>query len=162
MIKITNYKDINFLDLVTCMEKLQDFICDVDPFWLNIRKKEYSQIYTNKLIKNILENDWIIYMIYDDDLCVWCIAGTTWFTEDEYINEFKYIKMWNIIELFIDKDYRWQKLWEQLMWKMELYFKEKNCDFVYVDVFWPNIWAYNFYKKFWYSDRMLTLSKKLI
>lgn len=161
MLEITKYTQKNFQDLLSCMEKLQDYIVKTDPLELNMRTKEYGEKYTNKLLEDIKSNEWIIYMVYDDENCIWCIAWIVWFTEDEYKNEFKYVKMWHIIELFIDENYRGQKLWENLMTKMQEYFQQNNCEYIYVDVFAPNIWAHKFYEKLWYGNRMITMSKKI-
>jgi hypothetical protein len=65
--------------------KTTNYIMEIDPFNLNIRKKEYWEIYSNKLINNIKENNWIIYMVYDEKNCIWCIA---WIVKNsEYLNK---------------------------------------------------------------------------
>ncbi len=161
MLEIKEYTPLNVKDLIFCMGKLQDYIVKIDPFELNIRTENYWEDYTKLLLDNIEKNNGIIYLVYDEKKVIWCIAWIVWFTEDEYKDEFKYVKMWNIIELFIDENYRWQKLWLTLMNKMEKYFQQKNCEYIYVDVFAPNIWAYHFYEKLWYRNRMITMSKKI-
>jgi len=46
--------------------------------------------------------------------------------------------------------------------KMEAYFKNSGCEYVYLDVFWPNTWAIDFYRKLGYQDRMLTMIKPIL
>ena len=161
MTQIIKYSDENYTDLLSCIEKLHDFIVNIDPENLNIRTKEYWIESINNLLEKVKNNNWVIYLAYDDKKIIWFIAWIFGFTEDEYKNEFKYIKMWEIIELFVDENYRWQKLWQKLMDLIEKYFKDNNCDYSYVDVFTPNIWAHNFYQKLWFKNRMISMSKKL-
>lgn len=161
MINIKKYSSENFQDLIFCMEKLQDYIVKIDPLELNIKTKDYWNNYTKILLENVKKNNWIIYMIFDEKICIWCVAWIIEVPDKNDAYEIKDIKTWNIIELFIDENYRWQKLWQKLMDLMEKYFKENNCDYSYIDVFSPNIKAYNFYVKLWYGDRMVTMSKKI-
>jgi hypothetical protein len=41
MIKIIEYSKEYYQDLIFCIEKLQDFIIEIDPYNLNIRTKDY-------------------------------------------------------------------------------------------------------------------------
>lgn len=160
MFQITKYSNKNYQDLLSCMEKLQDFIVSVDPEKLNIRTEEYWEKSLDIMLEKVKKNNGIIYMAYESEKMIWFIAWIFGFTEDEYKHEFKYVKIWEVIELFVDENYRWQKLWQKLMDLIEKYFKENDCDYSYVDVFASNMWAHKFYEKLWYGNRMVTMSKK--
>lgn len=161
MLKIIKYSEKYFKDIVSCIEKLQDFIIEIDPHKLNIRTENYWENAINNLLEKVKKENWIIYVAIFDEKVVWFIAWVMWFTEDEYKDEFKYVKMWYILELFIDENYRWQKIWQLLMEEIERYFKENDCEYSYVNVFAQNIWAWKFYEKSWFSNRMISMSKKI-
>lgn len=161
MFKILKYSQENFQNLVLLMEKLQDYIVEIDPLKLNIRTHSYWNRYTRSLVEKIMFNQWIIYLLYDEQKCIWCIAWIILPSNDEWAYELKKEKMWEILELYVDGEYRWKRLWKQLMQKIEEYFKEKNCKYLFVDVFSPNINAYEFYEKMWYYSRMQTLVKEI-
>lgn len=161
MLEITKYSNKNYQDLLSCVEKLQDFIVNIDPEKLNIRTNEYGKISLDTMLEKVKNNNGVIYLAYDNEKIVWFITWIFGFTEDEYKHEFKNVKIWEVIELFVDENYRWQKLWQKLMDFMEKYFKENNCEYISIDVFAPNIWAYKFYEKLWFKNRMITMSKKI-
>jgi ribosomal protein S18 acetylase RimI-like enzyme len=66
-----------------------------------------------------------------------------------------------IKDLYIEDEYRSKNIGTQLMQTMELYFIEKGCDSIWINVFAPNIHAHEFYKNHGYSDREIGLLKKL-
>lgn len=162
MINIKKYENSDFENLVLCMEKLQDYIVWIDDENINIRKKSYWKNYTNNLIKKINKNNWIIYLVYDKKSVVWCIWLIIEKVSDEDKIEINLHKIWVILELFVDENYRWQKIGQKLMELAENYFKENGCEYSYIDVFAKNTNACNFYEKYWYKTRMITMYKKII
>lgn len=158
MIQINKYKNENYNDLCFLINNLQDYISRIDNLDINIWLS--NNLYIDKLLDEIRKNNWIIYLAFFEDKCVWCIAWIICDTKEDV--ELKYIKFWCVKELYVLDDYRWQKIWQLLIYEIEQYFKNNNCEYSYLDVFAPNIIAHKFYKKLWYNDRMITMNKKII
>lgn len=161
MLKILKYSDIYANDVILCLEKLQDFIIKLDTQDLNIRTQNYWKNRLHSLCEQMKNQNWVMYIAFFDDMVVGCIAWIIGTTEDVYKDEFKYIKMWYVLELFVDEQFRGKNIWISLMNTMEEYFKVNNCEYNYLDVFALNVSAHLFYKKLWYSERMITMSKKI-
>ena len=127
----------------------------------NISASDFWKIYTNNFLKEVDENEWITYLVYDDENIVWCIGLVIENILEKDKIETKLNKIWIILELFIDENFRGQSLWKKLMDIWENYFRENNCEYSYLDVFYPNKLAYWFYEKLGYSSRLVTMCKKL-
>lgn len=67
---IREYTEKDFKDLVRCMERLQDYIVNIDDLGINIRSADYGVSYTQRLIKKITENEGMIYMAYDESMSI--------------------------------------------------------------------------------------------
>ena len=63
--------------------------------------------------------------------------------------------------LIVTQKIRSKGVGQQLMDKMEEYFKSQGCEYSYVDVFAYNDPAIKFYYKKGYHPRMLTTIKKI-
>lgn len=74
---------------------------------------------------------------------------------------YKCPKRGEITELIVSKNVRSSGLGQQLMEKMEDYFKSIGCEYVVIDVFAYNELAINFYNKQGYHTRGLVDIKKL-
>ena len=86
------------------------------------------------------------------------IVGT--YDEYDYL-DYKCPKRGEIIELIVSKKVRGSGLGQQLMKKMEDYFKSIDCEYLVIDVFAYNENAIKFYSKKGYHPRMYNNIKKL-
>ncbi len=143
------------------MEKLQDFLGDIDPLKRLRRLPAYSANYTKNLIKKIFKQDGLIILAYDKEKIVGCIAGIIEKQSKDNLFECIPTKPGRILELFVFEGYRGLKLGKKLMRKMEDHFKKSKCDIVRVEVFVPNKNARHFYQKLDYSDRVIDMVKLL-
>ena len=75
--------------------------------------------------------------------------------------DYKCPKSGEISELIISKKARQKGLGTKLINKLEDYFKSKNCEYVFIDVFAYNKNAIEFYKKKGYHTRMFRDVKKI-
>ena len=81
---------------------------------------------------------------------------------DEYdYLDYKCPKRGEITELIVSKNTRSKGIGNELIKKLEEYFKSQNCEYVLVDVFAYNEIGINFYNKQGYHPRMLVDIKKL-
>lgn len=160
-IKFQPYKESNLKDLEICMEKLQDYLIEIDPLKRLIRLPTYGKKYTQNLIKKILKQDGLIILAYDEKKIIGCIAGTIEVQSKDNLLECIPTKSGRVLELFVLESYRGHQIGKRLMEKMEEYFKKKNCDIIRIEVFKPNTNTHNFYQRLNYQDRVIDMVKSL-
>lgn len=89
------------------------------------------------------------------------IMGTiSTYSANDYL-DYKCPKRGEIIELIVTSKIRSEGIGQQLVDKMEEYFKSQNCEYVIVDVFAYNTKGIIFYNKKNYHSRMTTMIKKI-
>ncbi|MDD2515978.1 MAG: GNAT family N-acetyltransferase [Candidatus Gracilibacteria bacterium] len=161
MIKTREYSEKDYINLIECVEKLQDHIISVDNLGINIRSPEYGEYYTNNFLKKIKENQGIIYVVYDEEKMIGFIGFIIEEScpEDKY--EIKPIKIGRVSELFVNENYRGKKIGHSLINLAEDYFNKNNCNLSRIEVFVPNKIAYDFYHRLGYEDRIADVSKTL-
>lgn len=159
--EIRKYCKNDFSDLVSCVEKLQDYIISIDNLWINIRKQDYGIDYVNRLIKLVKGKQGIIYLVYNDKVPVWCMVGIIEYSDENDSFEIIPLKIGRVQELYVDDKCRWKWIWKQLMKIAEDYFLEQSCNIIKLEVFAPNKLAKDFYYKLDFNDRMVDLCKVL-
>jgi len=161
--KITfkKYGESCFDDLALCAEKLQDFLVKIDPLGLLCRMPGFRKPYSKNMIKKVKDNNGIIILAYDKNEVVGYVAGIIERKTKEDLLEVKPIKECKILDLFVFEKCRGLGLGKKLMKMAEDYFKKKSCKKANIDVFEPNTYAHNFYRKLGYSDRVIEMIKEL-
>lgn len=150
------------------LEDVKDLLVELEEYILTIDKDNLDQLhsdYRNKMaildLEEVKENNGKCYLAIENDKAVGLIMGIVG-TYDEYdYLDYKCPKKGEITELIISKKVRSNGIGQQLMQKMEEYFKSINCEYVVIDVFAYNESAINFYRKQGYHTRMLVDIKKL-
>lgn len=150
------------------LEDAKDLLVELEEYILTIDKDNLDQLhpeYRNKIavldLKEIKENNGKCFLAIENDKAVGVIMGIVG-TYDEYdYLDYKCPKRGEITELIISKKVRSNGIGQQLMQKMEDYFKSINCEYVVIDVFGYNELAINFYRKQGYHTRGLIDIKKL-
>lgn len=150
------------------LEDVKDLLVELEEYILTIDKDNLDQLhsdYHDKMaildLEEVKENNGKCYLAIENDKAVGLIMGIVG-TYDEYdYLDYKCPKKGEITELIISKKVRSNGIGQQLMQKMEEYFKSINCEYVVIDVFAYNESAINFYKKQGYHTRMLVDIKKL-
>ena len=75
--------------------------------------------------------------------------------------DYKCPKQGEITELIVSKKTRSKGVGQQLMKKLEEYFKSLDCEYILVDIFAYNDNALKFYHKQGFHPRMITSIKKI-
>ena len=113
------------------------------------------------VLDEVKNNNGICYLAIEDDKATGLIMGTIPpYDEYDYL-DYKCPKRGEITELIVTSKIRNKGIGQELINKMEEYFKSENCEYVIVDVFGYNDNAFNFYKKNGYHTRMYEVIKKL-
>ena len=150
------------------IEDVKDLLTELEEYILSIDKDELDQLhpeYHDKMalvdLDNVKNNEGKCYLAIEDDKAIGLIMGCI-FPYDEYdYLDYKCPKRGQITELIVTSKIRSKGIGEELINKMEEYFKSQGCEYVIVDVFAYNQIGNNFYNKHNYHTRMNTMIKKI-
>lgn len=160
-IKIKKYQKNNVKDFDRCMIQLQDFLVKIDPLQRLRRAANYSPQYANNVINKVVKYDGVLFLAYDHQKIVGCIAAIIEKQSKKNLLELPPTKAGRILELFVWDEYRNLGLGKKLMAKAENYLRQKRCDVIRVEVFAPNKAAHNFYRQLNYQNRLIDMIKPL-
>lgn len=161
IMKIIEYEEKYLEDVKDLLVELEEYILTIDKDNLDQLHPKYRDKMAVLDLKEIKENNGKCFLAVENDKAVGVIMGIVT-TYDEYdCLDYKCPKQGEITELIISKNVRSNGIGQQLMQKMEDYFKSINCEYVVIDVFAYNDLAISFYRKQGYHTRMLIDIKKL-
>ncbi len=150
------------------LEDVKDLLVELEEYILTIDKDNLDQLhpkYRNKMaildLEDVKENNGKCYLAIENNKAIGLIMGTIIKYEEYDYLDYKCPKTGEITELIVSKNTRSKGIGQQLMQKMEEYFKSMNCEYVSIDVFAYNDQAINFYRKQGYHTRMLIDIKKI-
>ena len=159
--KIIEYEEKYLEDVKDLLVELEEYILTIDKDNLDQLHQEYRDKMAVLDLQELKENNGKCFLAIENDKAVGVIMGiVTTYDEEDYL-DYKCPKQGEITELIISKKVRSKGIGQQLMEKIENYFKSINCEYVYIDVFAYNDAAINFYRKQGYHTRMLVDIKKL-
>lgn len=150
------------------LEDVKDLLVELEEYILTIDKDNLDQLhpkYRDKMaildLEEVNNNNGKCYIAVEDDKAIGVIMGTIpSYDEYDYL-DYTCPKKGEITELIVSQKVRSKGVGQQLMQKMEEYFKSQNCEYVHIDVFAYNDTAINFYRKQGYHTRMFIDIKKL-
>lgn len=150
------------------LEDVKDLLVELEEYILTIDKDNLDQLhsdYRNKMalldLQEVNENNGKCYLAIENDKAIGLIMGIIKkFDENDYL-DYKCPKEGEIIELIVTNKIRSNGIGQELMNKMEEYFKSVGCEYILVDVFAYNKKGIDFYDKQGYHSRMYTEIKKI-
>lgn len=150
------------------LENVKDLLVELEEYILSVDKDELDQLhpeYRDKMaildLEEVNELNGKCYLALEDDNVVGLIMGTI-ISYDKYdYLDYKCPKSGEITELVVSQKVRSKGIGQSLIDKMELYFKEQGCEYIFVDVFAYNENAIKFYEKKGYHTRMHINLKKI-
>lgn len=159
--QIVEYEEKYLEDVRDLLVELEEYIVCIDKDELDQVHHEYREKMALLDLENVNKNEGICYLAIDNDKVVGLIMGCI-FPYDKYdYLDYKCPRRGEITELIVTKKVRSKGVGKKLMDKMEAYFKEKGCEYVFVEVFGYNENAYNFYQKDDYHTRMYHMIKNI-
>ena len=159
--EIIEYNEKYLDDVRDLLTELEEYILYIDKDCLDRIHPDYHEKMALVDLDDVKNNDGICYLAIENDKAIGLIMGTIpSYSEYDYL-DYKCPKRGIIIELIVTAKTRSNGVGKSLMMKMEEYFKNKNCEYVYVDVFAYNDLAKNFYQKMGYHSRMIRDIKKI-
>jgi ribosomal protein S18 acetylase RimI-like enzyme len=147
--------------LLEVVNKLHDFVVDLDPIKRLRKMPGYAEQELHELLTTIKKQQGKIFIAEIDDKQVGVIAG--FITRQSKINLLSVVptKLGVISDVYVDETVRGKRIGAQLIEMMEVYLKEEGCDSLWIDIVAFNTKAHAFYKKHGYSDREIGLLKKI-
>ena len=150
-------------------EDVKDLLVELEEYIISIDEDELDQIhndYRDKIIeldlKEVYENEGKCLIAVDEfNKAIGVIMGIIRKYEEFDYLDYKCPKSGEITELVVSKKARSKGVGKHLMNSMQEYFKNKNCEYIFVDVFAYNKNAINFYSKDGYHSRMEIMVKKI-
>ncbi len=159
--KIIEYEEKYLDDVRDLLTELEEYLVSIDKDNLDTVHSEYHEKMALVDLADVKNNDGICYLAIDNDKVVGLIMGCIFpYNEYDYL-DYKCSKRGEITELIVTKKVRSKGIGKQLMDKMEAYFKDKGCEYVFVEVFGYNDPAISFYTRDNYHTRMHHMIKKI-
>jgi len=159
---IIEYSDKYLEDVKDLLVELEEYILSIDKDNLDQLHPEYREKMAILDLKDVHNFSGKCYLaINKDDKAIGLIMGTIpQYDEFDYL-DYKCPKRGEITELIVTSKIRSNGVGQELINKMEEYFKSVGCEYVIVDVFAYNENAIKFYERKGYHPRMYTDIKKL-
>ena len=159
--KIIEYNDKYLEDVKDLLIELEEYILSIDKDNLDQLHKDYREKMAILDLEEINENNGKCYLAIENGKAIGLIMGYIR-TYDEYdYLDYKCPKSGEISELVVTNKIRSKGVGQQLIEKIEEYFKSVGCEYIFVDVFAYNDIAKNFYSKNNYHSRMEIKIKKI-
>ena len=159
--KIVEYEDKYLEDVKDLLVELEEYIISIDQDNLDRLHPDYRDKMALKDLEEVKNNFGKCYLAIEDNKVYGLIMGIVG-TYDEYdYLDYKCPKRGIVTELVVSKKYRSGGVGQQLMKKLEEYFRSIDCEYILIDVFGYNDDALKFYFKQGYHARMLTTIKKI-
>ena len=159
--KIIEYNEKYLEDVKDLLVELEEYILSIDKDELDQLHPEYREKMALLDLEEVNETNGKCYLAIEDDKAIGLIMGTLPpYDEYDYL-DYKCPKKGEITELIVTKKIRSKGIGQQLIDKMEEYFKSVGCEYVILDVFAYNESGIKFYNKKGYHSRMETMIKKI-
>ena len=153
-----NYEE----DVKDLLVELEEYIISIDEDHLDQLHEDYRDKMIDLDLEEVYENEGKCFIAVDENnKAIGVIMGIIRkYDEFDYL-DYKCPKSGEITELVVSKNVRSKGIGQLLINEMEEYFKNMNCEYIFVDVFEYNKNAFNFYSKDGYHSRMEIMLKKI-
>ena len=159
--QIVEYEDKYLEDVRSLLVELEEYIVSIDKDCLDCVHPEYREKMVKIDLDEVKNNNGKCYLAIENDKAIGLIMGIIKkFDKYDYL-DYKCPKRGKITELIVTNKIRSKGIGQELINKIEEYFKSVGCEYVIVDVFAYNDIGKNFYNKKKYHTRMETMIKKL-
>jgi len=149
------------------LEDVKDLLVELEVYIVSIDNDHLDQVhpdYRDKMAIIDLDevtNNGKCYLAVENNKVIGLIMGCIFpYDECDYL-DYKCPKRGEITELIVTNKTRSKGIGQELINKMEEYFKSVGCEYIIVDVFAYNEMGKKFYNKNDYHTRMETMIKKI-
>jgi ribosomal protein S18 acetylase RimI-like enzyme len=160
-LKIIEYEDKYLEDVRDLLVELEEYILSIDYDHLDQLHEEYREKMALIDLEEVNKHNGKCFLAIENNKVIGLIMGTIPPYEEYDYLDYKCPKRGEITELIVTNKIRSKGIGQELINKMEEYFKSVGCEYVIVDVFAYNDIGKNFYNKKDYHARMETMIKKI-
>lgn len=158
---IIEYEEKYLDDVRDLLVELEEYIVSIDKDNLDTIHPEYREKMAIVDLEELETNEGKCYLYIENGKALALIMGCVRPYDNYDYLDYKCPRAGNITELIVSQKLRSKGIGQELINKMEEYFKSINCEYVLVDVFAYNENAFNFYSKKDYHSRMHAMIKKI-
>lgn len=161
--KITfkEYKEKDRGLLLKLTNKLEEHVKVIDPIGRIQNLPGFVNVYLKDVLENVKKYQGKIWLAVDEGKVIGFVIGAIWEQSEKSKLEIGPHKFGEVIDIYLEEDYRRKGIGKIMLQMMEKYFKEKGCDSMWILVFAPNENAHNMYKKFGFVDREIGMLKQI-
>ena len=159
--QIIEYQEKYLEDVKDLLVELEEYIISIDKDELDRLHPEYREKMAILDLEEGSKKEGKCFLAIEADKVVGLIMGCIPpYDEYDYL-DYKCPRRGEVTELIVSKNTRSKGIGQQLMKKMEEYFKSQKCEYILIEVFAYNDNAINFYQKNGYHSRMHDMIKKI-
>ena len=159
--QIVEYENKYLGDVKDLLVELEEYIVSIDKDHLDQVHPEYREKMAVLDLEEVNKNNGKCYLAVENNKAIGLIMGCI-FPYDEYdYLDYKCPKRGEITELIVTNKIRSKGIGQELINKMEEYFKSIGCEYEIVDEITYNDIGKNLKKKKNYHTRMETMIKKI-
>ena len=159
--EIIEYNEKYLENVKDLLVELEEYILSIDKDNLEQLHPEYRETMAILDLEEVNKYNGKCYLAIENDKAIGLIMGCIPpYDEYDYL-DYKCPKRGEITELIVTNKIRSKGIGQELINKMEEYFKSVGCEYVIVDVFAYNEIGKKFYNKNDYHARMETMIKKI-
>lgn len=155
------YKNEDKSSLLELSGKLAQHSKQIDPLKRVINLPGFVEIDVAEMLDNVQKYKGKILFAQHDGNVIGYIIGAIWEQSDKNKLEIGPHILGEVLDLYIDEKYRGQGIGSKMLAMMESYFKDNNCDSMWIQVFALNHPAHNLYKKYGFVDREIGMLKSI-
>ena len=160
-IEIIEYHEKYLEDVRDLLVELEEYIVSIDKDNLDQLHPEYREKMAMLDLEEVNNYNGKCYLAIENGKAIGLIMGIIPPYEEYDYLDYKCPKKGEITELIVTNKIRSKGIGQELINKMEEYFKSANCEYVVVDVFAYNELGKRFYNKKNYRTRMEIMFKKI-
>ncbi|MBI4225644.1 GNAT family N-acetyltransferase [Candidatus Roizmanbacteria bacterium] len=154
-----NEKDRDLLLKLT--NKLEVYAKFLDPIRRVKNLPGFTEISLKETLENVEKYQGKIWLAEDEGKVIGFVIGAIWEESEKNKLEIGPHKLSEVLDIYLEDEYRRKGIGKTMLQMMEKYFKEKGCDSIWILVFAPNENAHNMYKKLGFVDREIGMLKEI-
>lgn len=141
--------------------ELQSYLASLDKRGVLVLKDNYRDGYFSYVLDEVQKHDGKILLAQSEKKIVGIVVCKIFQDggEEEFTTSCP--KIGFISDLVVTKNMRGKGIGKTLLNYAEWYFKEHSCEYIQLEVFAPNVDAFNLYEKLGFETNCLYLSKRI-